>query len=65
MGRSPITTRLDNTGLLFRFTTETGMHPDGTPSATNGTMPDVLCVPGESPLDTCLQLIKEMNEAGD
>lgn len=65
LGRSPITTRLDNTGLLLRFTTETGMHPDGTPSATNGTMPDVLCVPGESPLDTCLQLIKEMNEAGD
>lgn len=54
---SPVLARLDNTGLLFRFSVESGVNDDGTLNTERGTMPDYPNKPLESPLDACKRVI--------
>lgn len=56
-GLDPAIVRLNNTGLLLRFTPACPANSDGTLNAEYGTTPDIYSKPGESPLQTCLRLI--------
>ena len=58
--RGPIMVRLNNTGLLARFTVESAVNEDASPNAVTGTIPDYPCKPNESPLETCLRLIRNL-----
>jgi hypothetical protein len=52
----PVIVKLDNTGILFRFSASTGENPTtGKPSAYAGTVPDYLT---DRPLQECLKMIR-------
>ena len=53
----PFVVRLDNTGLLLRFSTSAAANADGSLNILNGTKPDVLCKLRETPLQACLRTI--------
>ena len=54
IGVSPVFVKLDNTGVLIRFTAHVGENPStGLPSAYGGTVPD-----HSGGLETCLKLIR-------
>ena len=46
--------------LLARFTVESAVNEDFSPNAVTGTTPDYPCKPGETPLETCLRLIRHL-----
>lgn len=54
----PILMRLNHTGLLITMRVECGVNADGTLNAGYGTKPDYPSKPNETPLDTCLMMIK-------
>lgn len=54
----PILMRLNHTGLLITMRVECGVNADGTLNAGYGTKPDYPSKPNETPLETCLMLIK-------
>ncbi len=58
--RGPVMVRLNNTGLLARFTVESAANEDGSLNAARGTIPDFPCKPGETPLERCLSLIRNL-----
>jgi hypothetical protein len=58
--RGPTVVRLNNTGLLAKFTVESAVNEDSSPNAITGTIPDFPCKPGETPLETCLRLIRHL-----
>lgn len=55
--------RLDQTGLLIRFSTTTRANADGTLNAEKGEAPDIFCKSGKSPLRRCMELIKMQTES--
>lgn len=59
LGATPILLLLPNTGLLLRFSAVVGENPDGSMNAARGTAPDEFCLPGQTPLARCLELIRD------
>lgn len=58
--RGPVVVRLNNTGLLARFMVESAVNEDDSSNAVKGTTPDFQSKPNESPLETCLRLIRNL-----
>lgn len=56
----PVLLKLKNTGLLVRFSSATCANSDGTMNAEIGTSPDIICKVRETPLETCLRVIGDM-----
>lgn len=60
---APVLVRLPRTGLLLRFSGTAGMNADDqTLNALSGTLPDHPAKPNESPMATCLRLIRAEDE---
>lgn len=59
-GFEPVVISLKNTGLLVRFSSSTSANIDGTMNAEVGTAPDIVCVKRETPLETCLRVIRSL-----
>ena len=57
---SPQAVALEKTGLLVRFSVASCANPDGSINAEKGTLPDVICKPGELPYWACLRAIGRM-----
>lgn len=57
---APVEIALKNTGLLVRFSSCTSANSDGSMNAEVGTAPDITCRGLESPLDTCLRVIRNI-----
>lgn len=56
----PVMFKLKNTGLLVRFSSASCANSDGTMNAEIGTSPDIICKVRETPLETCLRVIGDM-----
>lgn len=61
-GPEPFPITLENTGLLVRFDTVTSANREGEMNVISGTTPDIKCKKGESPLETCLNLLKRTSD---
>lgn len=59
IGIDPLAVTLPNSGIAFRFSTMFGLNSDGSCNEEVGTIPDIICEPGEDALDLCLRAIKE------
>jgi len=55
---APVMFSLGNTGLLVSFSTTSCANDDGSLNSEAGTMPDYLCIKGQTPLGKCLELIR-------
>ncbi|NMA82548.1 MAG: hypothetical protein GX962_01635 [Epulopiscium sp.] len=55
---SPLPTSLPNSGLVFRYTNLYRINKDGSSNVEFGTTPDYICDEGETPLNTCLRIIR-------
>jgi len=53
---------LGSTGLLVRFSTTSSANADGSLNSEAGTMPDYLCIKGQTPLSKCLELIRSNSQ---
>lgn len=58
IGVDPIPVILPNSGLIVRYSPAYGVAPDGRGSEEYGTTPDILSPENETPLETCLRVIK-------
>ncbi len=59
--RGPVLCRLKNSGLLFRFPIDSSFNEKGLPSEVQGVIPDYFASPKSTPLETCLDIIKNLN----
>jgi hypothetical protein len=58
IGLAPMLVALPYSGLLLQYCTLYGMNPDGSNNEEFGTTPDYISEAGETPLDTCLRIIR-------
>lgn len=56
---TPILIMLPDSGIIIRFSDGVGENPDGSINAVNGTIPDISCKKGETPLARCLEEIRK------
>ena len=61
IGDTPLHAVLPESGLVMRYSGESGINPDGTFNAECGTAPDIDCSEDEA-LTRCLAMIAEMEE---
>lgn len=61
VGSNPLLVALPNSGIIFRFSANYGINPDGSNNEEFGTTPDVVC-DGDQALDVCLKIIEEKNK---
>lgn len=54
---TPQAAALERTGLLIRFSTASCANSNGSLNAQAGTLPDILCKPGELPYWACMRVI--------
>lgn len=59
IGTDPVPVALPNSGLLVRYSALYGVTQDGVGSEEYGTTPDIISPEGETPLETCLRVIRE------
>ena len=60
IGIDPNPIVLPNSGFVVRYSPIYGVTPDGASSQEFGTEPDVVSPEGETPLETCLKAIEEL-----
>lgn len=59
IGIAPYEDNLPNTGWWFRYVMLYGVNGEGHSELQEGIMPDILSPEGETPLETCLRVIRE------
>ena len=57
VGIDPMLVSLPDSGIVFRFTGEEGLNPDGSCNEEYGTTPDIVIEDGQDALTVCLEAI--------
>ena len=58
MGATPLLLLLPDSGLLVRFSYIAAENDKGECDAVKGTVPDLICVKKETPINKCLEAIR-------
>lgn len=58
VGIDPMVVVLPHSGICLRFSSSLGLNPDGSGNEEFGTVPDVVCEPGEDALEKCLEMAR-------